>query len=88
MKKCTHDSGSSSCNLHCDKYCDEVIPIPDPVMDNSRIQSSKSSGKSGFCYIGEENGIRSCVKVAKDDVCISGKIYDSKEICKNPRLRK
>lgn len=87
LKKCENESGSDKCNLHCDRYCDEVIPDPDPVIDNSRVQSKKTSGKSGFCYVGEENGIRSCVKVSKHDICTSGKIYSSKELCVNPKLR-
>lgn len=87
LKKCTNESGSDKCNLHCDRYCDEVIPHPDPVIDNSRVQSNKASGKSGFCYVGEENGIRSCVKVTEHDICTSGKIYSSQEICRNPKLR-
>jgi len=87
LKKCENESGSDKCNLHCDRYCDEVIPDPDPVIDNSRVQSKKTSGKSGFCYVGEENGIRSCVKVSEHDICTSGKIYSSKELCVNPKLR-
>lgn len=88
LKKCTNETGSDKCNLHCDKYCDEVIPDPDPVIDNSRVQSNRASGKSGFCYVGEENGIRSCVRVSEHDICTSGKIYSSQEICRNPKLRK
>ena len=85
--KCNNESGSQYCNKHCDKYCDEVLPEPEPVIDNSRVQSNKASGKSGFCYVGEENGIRSCVKVTDKDVCVSGKVYPSKDICANPKLR-
>ena len=85
--KCNNESGSQYCNKHCDKYCDEVLPEPEPVIDNSRVQSNKASGKSGFCYVGEESGIRSCVKVTDKDVCVSGKVYPSKDICANPRLR-
>jgi hypothetical protein len=85
--KCNNESGSQYCNKHCDKYCDEVLPEPEPIIDNSRVQSNKASGKSGFCYVGEENGIRSCVKVTDKDVCVSGKVYHSKDICANPRLR-
>jgi hypothetical protein len=88
LKKCTNETGSDKCNLHCDKYCNEVIPDPDPVIDNSRVQSNRASGKSGFCYVGEENGIRSCVRVSEHDICTSGKIYSSQEICRNPKLRK
>lgn len=86
--KCRNDSGSDQCSTHCDKYCDEVINDPTPTIANSRVQSNRASGKSGFCYIGEEEGIRSCVKVSEHDICTSGKIYSSKAICQNPILRK
>lgn len=88
LTKCNNESGSSKCNIHCDRYCDEVLPTPDPFIENSRVQSNRASGKSGFCYVGEENGIRSCVKVNEHDVCTSGKIYPSQAICRNPSLRK
>ena len=89
LEKCKNDTNNNeNCIKHCDKYCDEVLPIPEPTIDNSRVQSHKASGKAGFCYIGEENGIRSCVKVSQSDVCMSGKIYPSRETCINPSLRK
>lgn len=89
LQKCKNDTNNDeNCIKHCDRYCDEVLPEPEPTIDNSRVQSHKASGKAGFCYIGEENGIRSCVKVSDHDVCMSGKVYPSKEICNNPRLRK
>jgi hypothetical protein len=53
----------------------------------SSIQMNKSSGKSGYCYIGEERGFRSCVKVGENDTCMSGDIFPSSEICVNPSLR-
>lgn len=89
LQKCKNDTNNDeNCIKHCDRYCDEVLPEPEPTIDNSRVQSHKASGKAGFCYIGEENGIRSCVKVSEHDVCMSGKVYPSKEVCSNPRLRK
>ena len=89
LQKCKNDTNNDeNCIKHCDRYCDEVLSEPEPTIDNSRVQSHKASGKAGFCYIGEENGIRSCVKVSDHDVCMSGKVYPSKEICNNPRLRK
>lgn len=87
LTKCNNESGSSNCTHHCDRYCDEVLPDPDPFIENSRVQSNRASGKSGFCYVGEENGIRSCVRVSEHDVCTSGKIYPSQQICRNPTLR-
>lgn len=53
---------------------------------NSTIQSG-NSGKSGWCYIGEDNGIRTCGEVGLNDTCMSGEIFPSQEICINPSLR-
>jgi len=53
----------------------------------SSIQASKTAGKAGWCYIGEERGIRSCIEVGENDQCMSGDIFPSQEICVNPNLR-
>ena len=53
----------------------------------SAIQSSKPSNKSGWCYIGEDRGFRSCIKVGENDQCMSGDIFSSQEICMYPELR-
>ena len=53
----------------------------------SAIQSSKSSSKSGWCYIGEDRGFRSCIEVGDNDQCMSGQIFPSADICSNPSLR-
>jgi len=54
---------------------------------HSSIQQSKSSSKAGWCYIGEDRGIRSCVKVNESDKCMSGNIFPSESLCINPNLR-
>lgn len=53
----------------------------------SSIQMTKSSGKAGWCFIGAEKGVRSCMEVGVNDQCMSGDIFPSQEICVNPRLR-
>jgi len=52
---------------------------------NSNIQSK--TAKSGWCYIGEDRGFRSCSQVGAGDECMSGDIFPSNEICMNPSLR-
>jgi len=51
---------------------------------NSTIQGG---GKGGWCYIGEDRGFRSCAPVASDNMCLSGDIFPTQEICVNPNLR-
>ena len=46
-----------------------------------------SSMKSGWCYIGEDRGFRSCAQVGPNDTCMSGDIFPNQEICMNPNLR-
>jgi hypothetical protein len=57
---------------------------PQPDDATSRTQRT---GKSGYCYIGEDRGFRSCIKVGEEDTCMSGDIFPTHAICINPRLR-
>jgi hypothetical protein len=52
---------------------------------SSSIQSGPP--KSGWCYIGEDRGFRTCAQVGVNDKCMSGDIFPSQEICVNPNLR-
>ena len=55
--------------------------------DDSTSKIQSSGGKSGWCYIGEDRGFRSCTEVSQSDTCMSEQIYPSKELCVNPSLR-
>ena len=54
--------------------------------DDSR-SSIQTTGKSGWCYIGEDQGIRSCAEIGVNDTCMSGDIFPNQAICMNPNLR-
>ena len=60
---------------------------PEPDDASSVTQKGKVSGKAGFCLVGEDRGIRSCMKVGEGDTCMSGNIFPSKDVCINPSLR-
>lgn len=45
------------------------------------------TGKSGWCFIGEERGIRSCSEIGVNDMCMSGDIFPTQAVCMNPNLR-
>jgi hypothetical protein len=61
---------------------------PSPLPDDSTSRTQKhQSGKAGYCYIGEDRGFRSCIKVEAGDKCMSGEVYNTNEICMNPTLR-
>jgi len=60
-------------------------PMPDDA--GSLTQTSQSKSKAGYCYIGEDRGFRSCIQVGEGDVCMSGDIFPTQDICVNPSLR-
>jgi len=51
------------------------------------LSQIQGRNKSGWCYIGEDRGFRSCVEVGPNDGCMSGDIFPTQEICINPTLR-
>ena len=55
--------------------------------DQSGSSIQAGSGKSGWCFIGEDRGFRSCMEIGQQDKCMSGDIFPSNEICINPSLR-
>ena len=76
-----------------DKYtfldkADRSYTGPSPRADDSTSVTQKhQAGKSGYCYIGEDRGFRSCVKVEAGDKCMSGQVFSRQDICVNPTLR-
>jgi hypothetical protein len=56
----------------------------EPDDSSSSIQAV---GKSGWCYVGENKGVRSCAAVGVNDVCMSGNIFPTRDVCINPSLR-
>jgi hypothetical protein len=59
----------------------------DYIADDSTSKIQKAQSKGGYCYIGEERGHRSCMRVTENDTCMSGEIFPTSEICINPNLR-
>ena len=58
-----------------------------PQPDDAGSKTQGKPGKAGYCYIGEDRGFRSCIRVDRDDTCMSGEIFPTKALCVNPRLR-
>lgn len=76
-------AGSSALNM---ALADAHPQIPEPDDTMSHTQKN-GSNKAGFCYIGEDRGFRSCIKVNEADTCMSGQIFPTSDICVNPNLR-
>jgi hypothetical protein len=54
-----------------------------PSPDDSR----STFQKAGWCFIGQDQGVRTCSEVGVNDMCMSGDIFPTQEICMNPSLR-
>jgi hypothetical protein len=56
-------------------------------MDTSLYRKDQIVKKDGFCYIGFEKGHRVCTDVFEGDVCMSGEIFPTMDVCLVPSLR-
>jgi hypothetical protein len=60
--------------------------VPDPSPGESPIQKPVSAAKTQWCLAGEFQGKRGCAEVASADMCISGHLFPSQQVCLNPTL--
>jgi hypothetical protein len=56
-------------------------------IENTQSKDENNAFKSGYCFVGEDRGYRTCIKVGEVDKCMSGDIFPNKDICINPNLR-
>ena len=58
------------------------------MTDNSEnpIQKPISSGKSGWCLVGEYANKRGCIEVSETDKCMSGQVFPNQKMCLNPNI--
>ena len=54
---------------------------------NNMAPHKKTLTEDAYCYIGYDNGQRECMEAYAGDVCMSGEIFPSLDICINPKLR-
>ena len=57
---------------------------PQPDATTNPIQKPITSGKTGWCLVGEYEGRRGCVAVGESDKCMSGQVFPSQAACVNP----
>lgn len=55
--------------------------------DSFKEYEINSTGKLGYCFVGESNGTRTCAEVGANDVCMSGEIFPTKDACINMAVR-
>ena len=58
---------------------------PREDVSGSVTQRRGGENKSGYCYIGEENGQGVCQKVSSETECMSGSLYSTLDSCQNSR---
>ena len=69
-----------------------VMDQDDDDVDTSIVSKTTKginhrTSAGGFCYIGTDRGVRSCMQVGEGDRCMSNQIFPSMDICINPSLR-
>ena len=57
------------------------------LVQKMKYNKDQISNSAGYCYIGEENGQRSCSEIYEGEICMSGDIFPSNELCMYPKLR-
>lgn len=57
---------------------------PAPSTTENPVQKPITSGKTGWCLVGEYEGKNGCVAVGEQDRCLSGQIFPSQVSCMNP----
>tara|TARA_B100000401_G_scaffold232141_1_gene157130 strand:- start:825 stop:1034 length:210 start_codon:yes stop_codon:yes gene_type:complete len=62
----------------------EDMPLIVPMYSK---KSTPEKNKPGYCYVGDQDGMRHCVKMDTNDLCMSGDTNVSKERCIYPNLR-
>ena len=57
------------------------------IQDIVEEREAQALEERGFCYIGTDRGVRSCIQVNPGDKCMSGQIFPRRDVCVNPNLR-
>jgi len=59
---------------------------PNADKSESSIQQPISTGKAGWCLVGDFQGRRGCVEVNQQDQCLSGQVFPTQKLCLNPTM--
>ncbi len=57
------------------------------VNNLSNYRKDQIATSNGFCYIGYDLGQRECTDIYAGEVCMSGQIFPTMDVCINPNLR-
>lgn len=56
-------------------------------INNKSKYLEKKVNEDGFCFIGNDNGMRNCSEIYEGEICMSGELYPTLQHCMFPRLR-
>ena len=76
---------------HANKEKNEKIQAGGVSTLDSKIEKKYKDNQivkgNGFCYIGFDNHMRECTDVYEGDICMSGQIFPTMDMCLNPEFR-
>ena len=67
-----------------DSALNDAAKQPEPMPNET---ANYTTGKAGWCFIGDDRNTRACAQVGVNDMCMSGDIFPTQEVCMNPNLR-
>ena len=67
-----------------DSALNDAAKQPEPMPNET---ANYTTGKAGWCFIGDDRSTRACAQVGVNDMCMSGDIFPTQEVCMNPNLR-
>ena len=67
-----------------DSALNDAAKQPEPMPNET---ANYTTGKAGWCFIGDDRSTRACAQVGVNDMCMSGDIFPTQDVCMNPNLR-
>lgn len=64
-----------------------TAPPPPPPPSSQHDEDDKPKNGPGWCYIGANESFRTCTEIGSNDMCMSGDVFPTEELCLNPNLR-
>jgi len=90
-KLAAHELHSIHKEEHANKEKNEKIQAGGVSTLDSKIEKKYRDNQivkgNGFCYIGFDNHMRECTDVYEGDICMSGQIFPTMDMCLNPEFR-
>jgi hypothetical protein len=81
IKKEENENKEKNEKIQAGGVCTLDSKIEKKYRDNQIVKGN------GFCYIGFDNHMRECTDVYEGDICMSGQIFPTMDMCLNPEFR-